>query len=182
MEFRAFISVDINLPEIINFREELNKINADIKLVESENIHLTLKFLGNTKESQIDEIVKIMNESVSDITPFSLKFQDVGAFPNLNFMKVIWIGIENPEPLIKIAKKLDDKFISLGFQKEKRGFSPHITLGRVKSPKNKIQLKKCLDRNINRNFGEIFVDKISLKKSILSSKGPTYYIIESVKL
>ncbi len=182
MKFRAFIGVELSINEILQFREEIEKVNANLKLVEPENIHMTLKFLGNIEESIVEDIAKIMKESVSEISPFTLKFKNVGAFPNLNFIKVIWVGIENPELLTKIAKNLDNGLSLLYFKKEKRGFSPHITLARVRGPKKKDELKNLLEKNLNRDFGDMRVDGITLKKSVLSSKGPKYYTIKEVDL
>ena len=180
MKFRAFIGIDINLPKILKFRQEIEKINADIKLVEIENIHLTLKFLGNIEESLVEDIEKIMKDCVLEFSPFPLKIKGVGAFPNLKFMRVVWIGIENAENIAKIAKNLDNKLTALKFKKEKKGFSPHITIARVKGIRNKNELKNLLEKNENKEFGEVVVNSICLKKSVLSSKGPNYYLVKKV--
>jgi len=183
MSLRAFIAVEIGpLEELVIFLDEIRDTGADIKLVEPENIHITLKFLGDIDEGTVPEISNIIRDASLDLKPFTLKLLDTGAFPNLNYIKVLWVGLEDPGPLPVLAKVLDDKLHQLGFNKEKRGFKPHVTIGRVKSRKNKEALKKILINSQNRDFGKIDVKSICLKKSILSSKGPTYYTLFDAKL
>jgi 2'-5' RNA ligase len=183
MNIRSFISVDIGpLDEFVKFEDEISATGAIVKLVAPENIHITLKFLGPTDEELVPEINEIMVDSTKDDKSFNLKFKSAGAFPNLNYMKVLWIGIEDSGPMPELAKSLDAKLNRLGFSSEKRDFKPHVTLGRVKSKKEKNALKKLLINNKDRYFGEITVDSIRLKKSILDSKGPTYYTVVEVPL
>ena len=183
MSLRAFIAVEIGpMEELVVFLDEIRNTGADIKLVEPENIHITLKFLGDINEDLVPEICNIITDASSDVEPFSLKLLDTGAFPNLNYIKVLWVGLDDPGPLPVLAKVLDNKLHQLGFNKEKRGFKPHVTLGRVKSRKNKEALKQILIKNQNRDFGKIYVKSICLKRSILSSKGPTYYTLYDAKL
>ena len=111
-----------------------------------------------------------------------LKFKGTGAFPNLNYMKVLWVGLENYSPLETIAKNLNTELLKLGFKPEKRGFKPHITLARVKSRKNKNALKELILNYKDQSFTELDVDNIRLKKSVLGSTGPTYYTLGEIKL
>lgn len=181
--FRGFISADIGaVSEIVLFEDELEKTGADLKLVEPENVHLTLKFLGETNEEKIDDISRIMENSVKGLKKFKLRLKGAGAFPNLNYPRVVWVGIENPEGLIKIANALEDELQHLGFRKERRAFSPHVTVARVKTGRNKNQLAEMLIKNREKDFGAIDIGCIRLKKSILSSKGPEYYTLKEISL
>jgi 2'-5' RNA ligase len=183
MIIRTFIAVDIGpIGDLVKFEEELQDSGAELKLVEPDNIHITLKFLGDTSEELVPEINNIISESAENIKPFNMKFIGAGAFPNLNYMKVLWVGIFDPGPLPTIAKELDSNLHKLGFKSEKRQFRPHITMGRVKSKRNKDALKKVILNSKDREFGEISIDSIKLKKSILDSKGPTYYTIGEINL
>lgn len=183
MSIRTFIAVDIGpLDELVKFEQEIINTGAEVKLVEPENIHITVKFLGDTQEELVPDICKIINESVKNSKSFNLKFKNAGAFPNLNYIKVVWVGIEDSGPLPEIAEGLNSELKRFGFKAEKRGFKPHITLGRVKSRKKKEKIKKLLLNCRDRDFGEITVNSIQLKKSVLDSKGPTYYTIEEFNL
>jgi 2'-5' RNA ligase len=183
MTLRSFIAVDIGpLDELVKFEEEISESGANVKLVEPENIHITLKFLGDTSEELVPKINEIIAESVSDIKPFEIKFNNAGAFPNLNYIKVLWVGIDDIGPLPEIAKRLDSNLKNLGFKSDSRGFKPHITVGRVKTKRNKNLLKRLVINSKDRIFGKLLVNKICLKKSILDSRGPTYYTIGEVNL
>jgi 2'-5' RNA ligase len=200
---RAFISVDIGaLPEIVNILDNLKDTNADLKLVEPENVHLTLKFLGEIDEKMVDEIAGVMEKSVKDVSPFSIKLRGVGVFPSMNYMRVLWVGLKDAEKLGIIAEGLENELSNLGFKKEKRRFSPHVTIGRVNSsgktkgfskdarkmplafsvasPRNKEILQNFLKENREKDFGEIDVKSIRLKKSVLTSKGPEYSTVKEV--
>lgn len=182
MKFRAFISFDLGaLPELVEIENSIKDTKADLKLVEPENIHLTLKFLGDTDESIVDDTENIMRKVIEGIEPFEIVLKGLGVFPNLNYMRVIWVGIENAERLAKIAKRLDIELERLEFKREKRKFSPHITLGRVKSQRNKELLQHLLKENVKREFTRVVVDNIRLKKSILTSKGPEYTTVREVR-
>ena len=103
-KFRGFIAIDIKtFPKLIEFKNEIKKTNANIKLVEPENIHITLKFLGDTSEDQIDDIEKKMRLAAIGIDPFNIKLKGAGVFPNQNYIKVIWIGIKMGEHIESIA-------------------------------------------------------------------------------
>src|SRR4030043_1859062 len=140
-KIRTFIAIDIpvsqKVTEIIN---ELKKTQIDAKIVETENMHLTLKFLGDTDENLIDEIEKIIKDAILNMQPFEIILKNLGVFPNEKYMKVAWIGVENAEPLKKFAETIDTKLKDLGFEKEKRPFSVHLTIARIKSAKNKEKL------------------------------------------
>ncbi len=183
MTFRAFIAVDVEVPpKLEEFWERLKGANAQLKLVDLENIHLTLKFLGDTEEKRIEDIEGVMVQSVQDTEPFEMAIKGTGAFPNPNYMKVIWVGLENAQGLIDISRNLDSELSKLGFKREKKGFRPHITLARVKGPRNKNVLSQVLKDYGEESFGTQKVDCIRLKKSVLSREGPTYSIIKEVKL
>lgn len=176
---RTFISVDIGaLPGIVKVLDDLKNMDADLKLVEPENVHLTLKFLGDTDEKIVDEIAGVMEKSVNDVPPFRIKFSGVGVFPSMDYMRVVWIGVENAEKLGIISERLENDLSNLGFKREKRKFSPHVTIGRVKSTRNKGVLQNFLNENTEKDFGELDVKSIRLKKSVLTSKGLEYSTVK----
>ena len=180
-KFRGFIAVDITPnPNINKLHNEIKQTGADVKLVEPQNIHITLKFLGDVEENHIDQIEQIIKDSIDNIAPFTIKLKGTGVFPNENYIKVIWIGLEEAEKIAIIATTLDEGLSKLGFKKEKRAFSPHLTIGRVKTAKNKQELLRIINTKENVEFSEQNIHSITLKKSVLTPKGPIYTTIKEV--
>jgi len=181
--FRGFIAIDITAtPQILILENEIEKTGADVKLVEPENIHITLKFLGDTEEKFIEAIEQSMKEAVKAIKPFPITLRGTGVFPNKNYMKVIWVGILDNDQIKPIAQQIDTRLASLGFKKEARGFSPHLTIGRVKTSRNKEKLLQILEHHQNEEFTVQEVQAIVLKKSELTQKGPIYTTLREVHL
>lgn len=181
--FRGFIAIDIAAtPQILTFEKEIAKTGADLKLVEPENIHITIKFLGDTDEKYIDAIEQSMKESIKGIKPFPIILRGTGVFPNQNYIKVIWVGIIDTGHIEPIAHAIDTSLASLGFKKENRGFSPHLTVGRVKTARNKEKLLKVIEHYNDEEFTVQEVQSIVLKKSELTSKGPIYTTLREVRL
>jgi 2'-5' RNA ligase len=182
-KIRAFIAVDIPVSQkVIEVINELKKIQLNAKIVETENLHLTLKFLGDTDEDLIDKIGEIISDVIIDIPSFEITLKKMGVFPNQKYIKVVWIGVENTEFLKKIAEKIDPKLGDLGFEKERRSFSAHLTIARVKSPKNKEKLLGLLDKYQETDFQILKVNKIFLKKSVLTPEGPIYTNLKEIDL
>lgn len=181
--FRGFIAIDINVtPNILKFLKDITNSNADVKLVEPQNIHITLKFLGDVQEDKINDIEQIMKDSVKEIEPFTIKLSETGVFPNQNYIRVVWIGIKDAETIETIARSIDERLSQLDFKKEKRGFSAHLTIGRVKTAKNKQLLLKAIEDYKDFEFSTQDVNSIKLKKSDLTPKGPIYTTLKEVKL
>lgn len=181
--FRGFIAIKINsFPKVIEFENEIKKTGVNAKLVEPENIHITLKFLGDTEEKLVDDIENIIKSSIEELEPFSIQLKSVGVFPNPGYIKVVWVGIEDGGLIGDIASKIDENIAKLGFNREKRRFSPHLTVARVRSAKNKNQLLKIIEKYQDVILGEQIVDSIKLIKSELTQKGPIYTVLKDVKI
>ncbi|MFQ5800632.1 MAG: RNA 2',3'-cyclic phosphodiesterase [Candidatus Hydrothermarchaeales archaeon] len=177
---RAFIACDISHAGIKDVLEEIKKTGANIKLVEPENTHLTLKFLGEIQEEMAEKIGEAMKRSCLGTSSMEARLSGVGVFPSLKYIKVVWIGVECPE-LEKLQRKLDTALSELGFKKE-GGFKPHLTIGRVRSAKNKQRLLEAVEKLKGREIGTVEIDAIKLKKSKLTPTGPIYTDTEEVKL
>jgi 2'-5' RNA ligase len=181
--FRGFIAIEIPATQsIIEFENAIAKTSADVKLVEPENIHLTLKFLGDTNEDRIEAIGHVIEESVANIKPFTLTLKGTGVFPNEKYVKVIWVGIVNGDNLSSIARSIDEKLVPLGFSKEQRGYSAHLTIGRVRTAKNKDQLLTAIQKYKEKEFLQQEVSSVMLKKSDLTPKGPIYTTLREIPL
>ncbi|MGD0056430.1 MAG: RNA 2',3'-cyclic phosphodiesterase [Methanomassiliicoccales archaeon] len=183
MSFRAFISMDVAVhPKIVEFSKELRRRGSMLKVVDPNIIHLTFKFLGETDEVLIPRIREAMERSVEGVAPMSVRFKGVGAFPSISRIKVVWIGVEGGENMSLIARRLDDELSFHGFKREERPFAPHITLARMREGGSAGFVRELLDASMNEEFGVQLMDALSLKKSVLSPKGPTYSTVEEVRL
>lgn len=172
---RLFIAVDIPAEikgKISSFAKEIQKksiINANF--VSPKNLHLTLKFLGEVEDA--DKIKELCKEVKAK--KFKISLKGVCAFPSHQYIKVLWVGVESgAEELRELNKKLEEK---LG--KDKREFSCHLTIARVKAVKDNSALKEFLT---NKDFGEFEAKEFRLIKSVLTSSGPVYEEIERFRL
>jgi len=187
---RTFIAIELPKEfkeQLAKLQEQLKTSGADVKWVQPENIHLTLKFLGEIDEQISAKIINILEKTAHNKNSFYLNLVSLGGFPNMNFPRVIWVGIKKGEGETKeIAKELENEIAQLGIPKEKRAFSSHITLGRVRSGLNRTQLANKLNELTNDLFKESLPDfkitKITLFKSTLTPKGPIYEILKEAQL
>ena len=181
MAFRAFIAVDLPpLPALESLVKELQTSGGQLKLVDLEQLHLTLKFLGATDEDLVPQISEVMRESVRGVAPFTVHVVGTGAFPSTDYMNVLWVGLENADGLAKIAAYLEATLPSLGFARDKRAFSPHATIARVRGGKNRDRVVQILEAHASDVFGDHGVDSIQLKRSVLTPQGPVYSTVEKI--
>jgi len=172
---RCFIAVDI--PEelkakIINLQKHLR--NLDVKLVEKENLHFTLKFLGEADENTIAMVKERLLDVAKSTSHFTINISGIGVFPNENYIRVVWLGCKS-EDFIKLHQSVDESLVGL-FKKERP--SPHLTIARVRSPKNRKEILDFISNNRNINIGSMTINEIKLKKSTLTRNGPIYEAIE----
>ncbi len=168
---RTFIA--INLPEKIKDKiSETTKefLDKGIKKVRKQNLHLTLKFLGDVDEKKLEEIKQTLK--TVNYVKFEISLKNIGFFPNKEFIKVVWIGIEKRRnEVIGLQKQIDQKLEKCGFRPE-INYEPHLTIARVKSIKDK---KEFLDKIKEIKFKDNFsVSKFELMESNLSPSGPVY--------
>jgi 2'-5' RNA ligase len=174
---RSFISFDIEDPRVIrnisNVQSMLAETGARLKVVKPENIHVTVRFLGNISPSQVDEIYNEM-KSV-EFSPFEIELRGVGVFPSINRINVVWAGIKRGADELKaIFDQLEPRLVRLGFKRESRGFSPHLTIARVRTSYKKAELIRCLRKIEDYEFGTVEARCLRLKRSILKPQGPVY--------
>jgi 2'-5' RNA ligase len=176
-QIRSFASIDVDddriLSEIASVAATLLNLGGDLKPVERENIHLTLKFLGNVDSAKIDAIKQALNKV--KFSPFQMEIKGVGAFPSLSRISVIWVGVQEGWTQIQqIYEQTESIFSGLGFPRESRKFSPHITIARVKTGRRREEIAGFLRRLEGQPFGSFTVNKVRLKQSVLSGSGPRY--------
>ncbi len=180
---RSFIAFDIDdksvLRKLSEAQDKLVNTGADLKLVKPQNIHITMRFLGNIHPNMIDAIHEEM-EKVS-FTPFDVEFKGLGVFPNMKYLRVIWTGIQKgADDLRKVSDQLEPRLRKLGFKPDPKGFSPHITIARVRTGRNKSELIGCVKELADYEFGVLRADCLRLKKSVLTPKGPIYSTLKEV--
>lgn len=185
MGLRCFISIELDgsvKKSITEATALLKAAKVDVNWVAEEKLHLTLKFLGDTDEGLISRIKEELLRLSSAHTPFNIKVYGAGVLPDLRRPRVIFVGLELTKSLKRLQRDIEETMAGLGFKKEDRLFLPHLTIGRVKSPKGKEQLLKMIKTLKDRDFGIIYVKKISLMKSELKPKGAQYTIIDEFDL
>ncbi len=174
---RSFLAFDIDSDEILqNFariQDSLRKTGADLGVVEPRNIHVTMRFLGNIRPATVEKIHEEMK--TLRFTAFDIMIAGIGAFPNARRPRVVWAGItDGADQLQNIFNQLEPKLQNLGFASEPRGFSPHLTMARVKSSRNQNELVDLIRENASFQFGIIRAICLRLKKSVLTPRGPIY--------
>jgi RNA 2',3'-cyclic 3'-phosphodiesterase len=182
-KIRTFIGIKIPdkiSSEIFNFSsKKFKSIGGKVKLVEKENIHITLLFLGeveNDKINQIiDELKKIKYES------FIVSVRGLCAFPSPEFPKVVWIGAES-DKIIRLHEEIKNRLKEFVEKDESKPFTSHITIARIKSGNISNEVRKLLSENKDIEFGKFQVNEFSLFESKLTPQGPIYKILESFKL
>jgi 2'-5' RNA ligase len=183
---RSFLAIELPksiLKKIEEVQGDLRLTHVDVRWVNSEKIHLTLKFFGNIEESRIDPIFKTIEEVIRNTPPFFLKARGVGAFPHLKNPRVIWMGlVEGKETLISFQKQIEIQLEEIGFQSEDRPFHPHLTLGRMQSSRGKEELVGRMEKFKEEEFGTFQVERVVLFKSDLKPTGPIYTPLKEMKL
>ncbi len=174
---RAFLSIDIEgqslLSQIQNIQQKLDLSAAKMKIVKSENIHFTLLFFGDTPLARLDQI-RASLERIK-ITPFEIEIAGVGAFPNRRRPRVIWIGVaHNASKILSLKDEIDSSLLELDYQPEKRKYTPHATIARVRHVKDSKRIADNLEYLSNEMIGTMSVNKVTMMKSTLTPSGPIY--------
>jgi len=173
------VFVAIDLPE--SLREEISSIFSYVKgvrgkFVEKENLHITLKFLGEVQPNIVNKVKEILSQI--EFEKFKVRVKGVGLFGN----RVLWVGISiGFDSIIKLHEIIDKRLYRLGFEEDFR-FHPHITILRIKNIMNRKDFEHFMEKFKNYEFGEFYVTEFKLKQSILRPEGPLYLDIESFKL
>ena len=176
---RTFLAIELPeeiRKEIANIQDHLKKnIHGVITWVRPERIHLTLKFFGNISGDDVVNISRVVENSVAGVRPFSLSVKAVGVFPDVMRPRVVWLGINGDVvPLLRLQKVMDQGFEDYGFKREERPFRPHLTLGRIKSPKGMIGLAAAVEKGGDFVAGEFKAERLTLFGSDLTAGGAIY--------
>jgi RNA 2',3'-cyclic 3'-phosphodiesterase len=174
---RCFVAVDIDdhalKAALLRAQKAIVATEADVKAVEEENIHITLKFLGEIPEEKTARVAELVKGIA--FKPFTLDFRGVGVFPAPSRPSVVWAGVAGEaSEMLAVFTELEKGLKTLGFEPERRPFQPHVTLCRVRSGRNRAQLAEAIHGMEDEEFGPLRVEHIRLKKSILTRNGPIY--------
>jgi len=174
---RSFLAFDIEselvTKRLVTAQRLLVQTGADLKIVEPKNIHLTIRFLGDVSPPQVEKVYEIMKNV--QFSAFEVHISGIGAFPDLRNPRVVWAGITSGADQLKnIFGQLEPHLQGAGFTPDPKGFNPHLTIGRVRSGKNRQELSVLLSNNANYDFGIVKARCLRLKRSILTPRGPIY--------
>jgi len=177
--FVAVVPPDDVRAALTSIQDALTRAGGDVKWVEPENIHVTLKFLG---EVTVERAAEVRAALCTIAAPaFVMGTGDTGAFPPRGKPRVVWIGLEDSGPLVALQAAVERVLQPLGFPGEDRPFAPHLTVGRVRSPKGVEGLQNAI-RDTRAARQQWAVQSFTLMESRLSTRGPTYLHVEDFPL
>jgi 2'-5' RNA ligase len=182
---RCFIALELPLPvqkHLGGIISQLKEAQADVKWVEPNNTHLTLKFLGEISPEQVQNSRKILFNQNGKFLSINCRTGQIGAFPSWSRPQVLWLGLKNGvREITDIQQVLENGLAECGFTRDPKKFKPHLTLGRVRSPNNMDKLTEKINALSLEDIEFRFVG-LSLIKSTLTQSGPVYQSLESIKL
>jgi len=186
MSIRTFVAIPIDkeiTQQLVEVQQALSASGARVRWVAGENIHLTMKFLGDVRDEQINDVCEAAKQVAKKIEPFEFTVAGVMCIPPRGALRMIWVGLTDKTGTSeKLQSLLEDTYAQMGFRKENRSFRPHLTLGRVKSSKNTDQLRQAVEKFANKEFGLQLADQIIVFSSQLKPDGPVYSPMATIKL
>jgi len=183
---RTFIAFE--LPSAVklllgNVQQDLKRLNIRARWVRPENIHLTLKFLGNIKPGDIDKIGTAMAAAAADFTPVTMSVRGVGVFPGIKRPRVIWVGLGGDiQSLLALQLRLEEKLNEAGFPKDKKSFKAHLTLGRIKQAANPATIRQMMTDYAGLSSEEFTFNPAILFESVLKPSGAVHSILKQIEL
>jgi 2'-5' RNA ligase len=175
---RSFIAIEV--PHSLQMRleelqRELRRMEAGVKWVRPEGIHLTLKFMGSIGQEDLEKITRVTAPVVAAWNPFELRIHGVGCFPSSRNPRIIWVGIDRgSEEASLLQKAIEEKAADLGFTPEPRLFKPHLTVGRVRTPIGRDAFVQGMEKNKDVEIGTFLATEVYLFKSELKPSGAVY--------
>lgn len=176
---RTFIAIE--LPQAVTHRagqliDKLNVTSAKVKWVAPHNMHLTLQFLGDVDVRKIPDVCQAVQTAVEPLEPFELQCLGAGAFPNAHRPRTVWLGAGGGEErAVQLHDEIEAGLAKLGFRSERRRFTPHLTIGRVRHSASGIrELGELIEKNAQFDAGTFRVDEVLVISSRLERTGPVY--------
>ncbi len=172
---RLFTAIDLDADVLLRLERLLSALRPEalIKWSPLDNLHITVKFIGNWPESRLDEL----NQTLAQLprrAPFEVELKGLGWFPNERQPRILWAGVEGGDPLRTLAYETEELLEPLGIQKEDRAFSPHLTLARIKSPVPLNSIRQKVEQARPTSFGKFRVAEFALYRSDPGSNASIY--------
>lgn len=186
---RAFIAVEMSddIKNILaQIESHLKYADADVKWVKPEIVHLTLKFLGEITDKKCEDVKSALDAIAKSTKPFELTLKDIGVFPGIEHPRIIWVGLDRGRvEMTELSGRIDESLSKIAFVKEDRPFSPHLTIGRVRSERNKDKLRNKIS-SASAGFqipvvGSHVITSVVLFQSTLTPQGPIYTKLHEAK-
>ncbi len=153
-----------------------------IRWVRRENLHFTLKFLGAVKEEKVASIINALEQTIHAVPRFPINGRGIGVFPDIRKARVLWAGFVG-EALVSLAMEVEKTLEPVGFEREKRAFRPHLTIGRWRNFDGRSEmLKQEIERWKDHDFGESWVEEVVFFQSILKPEGAVYSPLRVISL
>ena len=169
--------------QLTSVQRELKESHADVKWVRPDSMHLTLKFLGEIDPARVDDIREAIGPIAKDTAPFQVVVKGLGCFPRLHQPRVIWAGLSDTNgEMVELQKSIEESIEALGFRPEGKPFSPHLTLGRVRSGRGKDDLVSQVRRLGDISLGDFSVHTVVQFRSELHPSGARYTKLWEVAL
>ena len=185
---RTFVAIPLGdqvKREAIRLIERLRHPDDRIKWVPTDNLHLTLKFLGEVDNTEVPSVCNVVQDACRDRDPFELHFAGTGGFPDLDRPRVLYVAIEDESRgLTEIVSELETGYADLGFKPESRDYTPHLTIGRTKGGRGKASEEVIARMRAAQQLeiGRMVVESVHVIASFLDKQGPTYQVMGSVEL
>jgi 2'-5' RNA ligase len=174
---RLFVAIELSAAAKTHLGTLQRRLRAscpDVRWIPEEQLHLTVKFLGEVPDDRAAEVADVVTRTAGEFSPFGMTLQSAGCFPPRGGVRIVWAGSHEPSgALVRCAAALDGALEKLGFPRESKPFSPHITIGRVREDRSAGRIRQAVAACSFSPHGE-WVSWLSLMSSVLSPQGPTY--------
>ena len=181
---RSFVAIDVEAPvhaAIAALQAELSCVRADVRWVRAEGMHVTLKFLGSVDAGRLQRVRAALIAALAERPVLEVRVRGTGAFPSLRRPRVLWVGLHGAG-LSALAGAVDEALAPLRFEPEKRGFTAHVTLGRVNSLRGWPALEEKFKAHLDDDFGSSRIDAVTVYRSTLRSGGAVYSALWTIPL
>ncbi len=184
---RTFIGIDVGddiRDRLVSLQKNLALVEPEVKWVEPENLHLTLFFLGEVDQRESIDICRAAQKAIQEMPAFVMSVEATGCFPNIRRPRTLWVGVgKGADEVCAVHDAIEKPLLELGnYRRETRAYTPHITLGRVKSDRTGDELAKALQKHQTWSAGEATVSQVCVMSSVLKTDGPTYAVLGRAKL
>ena len=183
---RTFIGIELEPEMRADISQEISYLHGHfpkVRWVRPENLHLTLKFVGTIKPNELSDVFTATEDALADCDPFSLQLSGLGAYPDAIYPRTIWAGCAmGRDRLQLLAKNIEDELATLGYPPERRPYSPHLTLGRVKQPSFARGIEEYIEDGKQMDFGACDISEVVVYMSELKKDGAIYSPMHHIKL